>query len=95
MILGLNKDLERAMKDKEKYRKKLKDHVVSSASLASLPSSAAIRANTASDREDVQSPALSEPAEDSANSEKRQTPDSENRNANAFRPVLELSLIHI
>ena len=95
MILGLNKDLERAMKDKEKYRKKLKDHVVSSASLASLPSSAAIRANTASDREDVQSPALSEPAEDSANSEKRQTPDSENRNANAFRPVLERASSHL
>lgn len=30
MILGLNKDLERALKDKEKYRKKLKELVVES-----------------------------------------------------------------
>ncbi|KXJ91611.1 hypothetical protein Micbo1qcDRAFT_175797 [Microdochium bolleyi] len=30
MILGLNKDLERALKDKEKYRKKLKEVIVAS-----------------------------------------------------------------
>lgn len=27
MVLGLNKDLERALKDKERYRKKLKEHI--------------------------------------------------------------------
>ncbi|KAF4455093.1 RalA-binding protein 1 [Fusarium austroafricanum] len=36
MILGLNKDLERALKDKEKYRKKLKE-VISLSSASELP----------------------------------------------------------
>lgn len=36
MILGLNRDLERALKDKERYRRKLKDHLVSSATLSTL-----------------------------------------------------------
>ncbi|KAL1877343.1 hypothetical protein VTK73DRAFT_8716 [Phialemonium thermophilum] len=36
MILGLNKDLERALKDKEKYRKKLKE-VMSASDLPPLP----------------------------------------------------------
>ncbi|KAL2255896.1 hypothetical protein VTK26DRAFT_2522 [Humicola hyalothermophila] len=37
MILGLNKDLERALKDKEKYRKKLKEVLEGSESTTSLP----------------------------------------------------------
>lgn len=37
MILGLNKDLERALKDKEKYRKKLKEVLEGSESITSLP----------------------------------------------------------
>lgn len=32
MILGLNKDLEKSLKEKERYRKKLKDHLVTSTS---------------------------------------------------------------
>ncbi|GAB7359313.1 hypothetical protein MBLNU230_g5964t1 [Neophaeotheca triangularis] len=32
MILGLNKDLEKALKEKERYRRKLKEHVVQSSS---------------------------------------------------------------
>ena len=40
MILGLNKDLERALKDKERYRKKLKE-VMAGQPMPSLPLSAA------------------------------------------------------
>jgi len=40
MILGLNKDLERALKDKERYRKKLKE-IMASQPVPSLPLSAA------------------------------------------------------
>lgn len=50
MILGLNKDLERALKDKEKYRKKLKEH------LAMFP-------HLQNDRTTTESPAPSEQAE--------------------------------
>lgn len=38
MILGLNKDLERALKDKERYRRKLKEHLASSDLSTPLPS---------------------------------------------------------
>ncbi|KAL7275690.1 Rho GTPase activating protein [Rhizina undulata] len=37
MILGLNKDLERALKDKERYRKKLKEHLDMVPALPALP----------------------------------------------------------
>lgn len=50
MILGLNKDLERALKDKEKYRKKLKEY------LAMFP-------HLQNDRATTESPAPSEQAE--------------------------------
>ncbi|EMC91102.1 hypothetical protein BAUCODRAFT_80202 [Baudoinia panamericana UAMH 10762] len=36
MILGLNKDLEKTLKEKERYRKKLKDHLVQSQSAPTL-----------------------------------------------------------
>ncbi|KAK4540235.1 hypothetical protein LTR36_009640 [Oleoguttula mirabilis] len=38
MILGLNKDLEKSLKEKERYRRKLKDHLVQSQSAPVLPS---------------------------------------------------------
>ncbi|KAJ1327476.1 RalA-binding protein 1 [Microdochium nivale] len=41
MILGLNKDLERALKDKEKYRKKLKEVIVASETQPSRPNNSA------------------------------------------------------
>lgn len=59
MILGLNKDLEKALKDKEKYRKKVKEHLVQSASASSL-----ITANQQLEdmvkREDSPSPVVAE-----------------------------------
>ncbi|KAK4941357.1 Rho GTPase activating protein [Elasticomyces elasticus] len=66
MILGLNKDLERALKDKERYRKKLKDHLVQSDSTAPL-SSGTQRTDALPGREISQSPVLSEPLEESGN----------------------------
>lgn len=47
MILGLNKDLERALKDKEKYRKKLKE-VMSDVEVPPVPPVPVPRANGAS-----------------------------------------------
>lgn len=86
MILGLNKDLERAMKDKERYRKKLKDQIASTNSLASLPQTAA-RTEGRAEREEAQSPRISEPADEC---ERRQgTPDSTKPPVNTFRPALE------
>ncbi|KAK5689904.1 Rho GTPase activating protein [Elasticomyces elasticus] len=52
MILGLNKDLEKALKEKERYRRKLKDHLVESQSAPVLTSAADDM------RENSQSPAL-------------------------------------
>lgn len=37
MILGLNRDLEKSLKEKERYRRKLKDSVAQSSSSASVP----------------------------------------------------------
>ncbi len=56
MILGLNKDLERALKDKERYRKKLKEHL---ALMAPMEKSAQEHA-LGLDRAQSESPALSE-----------------------------------
>ncbi|GAB7355233.1 hypothetical protein MBLNU459_g5784t1 [Dothideomycetes sp. NU459] len=55
MILGLNKDLERTLKDKERYRRKLKEHLAGSDFSQPLPS-AALSESLA--REDSQSPVL-------------------------------------
>lgn len=60
MILGLNKDLERALKDKERYRKKLKEHL---AQVPPLPN-ATQRPALVPNREHSQSPALSDRAEE-------------------------------
>ncbi|KAI9704206.1 MAG: hypothetical protein M1836_007067 [Candelina mexicana] len=60
MILGLNKDLERALKDKERYRKKLKEHL---APAPTLPTSAQQQA-FGIDRAQSESPALSERTDD-------------------------------
>lgn len=70
MILGFTKDLERAQKDKERYRKKLKDNLVQSASTASLPG-ASQRISAVSERENSQSPAFSEALEESAEAQMR------------------------
>jgi len=40
MILGLNKDLEKSLREKDRYRRKLKDHLVQSQSAPLLPSAA-------------------------------------------------------
>ncbi len=45
MILGLNKDLERALKDKEKYRKKLKEVVAAAPGVPPLPAAVASQDN--------------------------------------------------
>lgn len=58
MILGLNKDLERALRDKERYRKKLKEHLNM---VPPLPSgvSTATQATITPSRAMTESPALS------------------------------------
>ncbi|KAF2794955.1 hypothetical protein K505DRAFT_240982 [Melanomma pulvis-pyrius CBS 109.77] len=64
MILGLNKDLERAFKDKERYRKKLKEYTNHVPPLPGAPQ----RSDTFDsvvERDQSQSPAPSEPQEDS------------------------------
>ncbi|KAF5676947.1 hypothetical protein FHETE_1954 [Fusarium heterosporum] len=68
MILGLNKDLERALKDKEKYRKKLKE-------VMALPS---VSATSRDDSQDfVQAPIPAVPRVDiERNKEQRITPES-------------------
>ncbi|KAF2740557.1 hypothetical protein EJ04DRAFT_214006 [Polyplosphaeria fusca] len=65
MIIGLNKDLERALKDKERYRKKLKDYANQVPPLPNAPK----RSDTFDsvvEREESQSPALSEKHEEYA-----------------------------
>ncbi|KXL50538.1 hypothetical protein M433DRAFT_61717 [Acidomyces richmondensis BFW] len=62
MILGLNKDLEKALKEKERYRKRVKEHVVQSQS-APLLSAGKAADDSADTRESSESPAL--PAEKS------------------------------
>ena len=56
LLLGLNQDLERALKDKERYRKKLKDHL---AQIQAVPSATT----------QVSRPSLRLPSESPANSE--------------------------
>ncbi|KAI9772265.1 MAG: hypothetical protein M1840_001014 [Geoglossum simile] len=58
MILGLNKDLERALKDKERYRKKLKEHLSQVSPLPASNSQAALSAG----RANSESPAPADPA---------------------------------
>ena len=80
MILGLNKDLERALKDKERYRKKLKEHL---SHIPHLPN-AAHRVDSGLDRETSQSPAMSDNIEDSLqlhSNQRSETPSSPPRQA--------------
>lgn len=63
MIIGLQKDLERALKDKDRYRKKLKDYTSQIPPIPGAPQ----RSDTFDslmEREGSQSPALSESMED-------------------------------
>ncbi|KAF2765988.1 RhoGAP-domain-containing protein [Teratosphaeria nubilosa] len=57
MILGLNKDLEKALKEKERYRKKLKDQLVQSQSAPNMPFDRA--GDDVEAREPSESPAIS------------------------------------
>lgn len=57
MILGLNKDLEKTLKEKERYRRKVKESLAQSQSAPILPTSAHVGDGVAM-REDSQSPAL-------------------------------------
>ena len=59
MILGLNKDLEKSLKEKERYRRKLKDHLAHSESASSLPT-ANQQLEELVRREESQSPAVAE-----------------------------------
>ena len=75
MILGLNKDLERALKDKERYRKKLKEHL---SHIPHLPN-AVHRVDSGLDRETSQSPAMSDNVEDQSqqhSNQRSETPSS-------------------
>ncbi|KAL2270245.1 hypothetical protein VTJ83DRAFT_2429 [Remersonia thermophila] len=58
MILGLNKDLERALKDKEKYRKKLKE-VMESSGQAPVPGGLAPNAPVPADAREAEPAGLS------------------------------------
>lgn len=55
MILGLNRDLEKSLKEKERYRRKLKDNLAQS-SVTSVPTIAASRANETESRDASLSP---------------------------------------
>lgn len=57
MILGLNKDLDKSMKEKDRYKRKLKDHLVQSQS-APILTSAGQNMGAPDAREDSKSPAL-------------------------------------
>jgi len=59
MILGLNRDLEKSMKEKDRYRRKLKESLVQSSSAPTLTSSGQSLDDIVA-RDDSQSPALSE-----------------------------------
>lgn len=59
MILGLNKDLEKSLKEKDRYRKKLKESLVQSSSAPALTSSAQSLEELVA-RDDSQSPRLPE-----------------------------------
>ena len=59
MVLGLNKDLEKALKEKERYRKKFKDHLAQSESAPSLITATQPLEQLVK-REDSQSPAVAE-----------------------------------
>ena len=59
MILGLNKDLEKSLKEKDRYRRKLKDHLAQSESAPSL-TTANQQLEELVAREDSQSPAVKE-----------------------------------
>lgn len=65
MILGLNKDLERAFKDKERYRKKLKEYTNHVPPVPGAPQRSDTLESLA-DRDQSQSPAPSEPPEETA-----------------------------
>ncbi|KAH0553016.1 hypothetical protein GP486_006789, partial [Trichoglossum hirsutum] len=57
MILGLNKDLEKALKDKERYRKKLREHL---SQMTSVPAGISQATTLAAGRASSESPAPSE-----------------------------------
>lgn len=59
MILGLNRDLEKSMKEKDRYRRKLKESLVQSSSAPTLTNSGQLLDDIVT-RDDSQSPALSE-----------------------------------
>ncbi len=61
MVLGLNKDLEKSLKEKERYRRKLKDHMVQSESAPAL-TAATQQLEEMVGRESSQSPAVAEQA---------------------------------
>lgn len=63
MMADLNKDFQKAVKDKDRYRKKLKEQLMSSASVSTIPGSA-ISSNIVEERDESQSPNLSEPADE-------------------------------
>ncbi|KAF2262520.1 hypothetical protein CC78DRAFT_315544 [Lojkania enalia] len=65
MIIGLNKDLERALKDKERYRKKLKEYTNQVPPLPNAPQGSDTF-DSVVEREQSQSPAPSEKHEDIA-----------------------------
>lgn len=65
MILGLNRDLEKSMKEKDRYRRKLKESLVQSSSAPALSSSGQLVDDIVA-RDDSQSPALPEQARSSA-----------------------------
>ncbi|KAF2109109.1 hypothetical protein BDV96DRAFT_652344 [Lophiotrema nucula] len=65
MIIGLNKDLERSLKDKERYRKKLKDYTSQAPPLPSAPQRSETF-DSVVEREQSPSPAPGEKPEDTA-----------------------------
>lgn len=62
MIIDLNRNLEKSLKEKDRYRRKMRDHLISS---GSAPSMSGVRLSDAfaTDRERSQSPALGESAQ--------------------------------
>lgn len=60
MLLGLGKDLEKVTKEKERYKKKLKEHLGQNSSISSVPAAQNPRIVERSERDDSQSPVIVE-----------------------------------
>lgn len=86
MILGLNKDLEKSLKEKDRYRRKLKDHLAQSGSAPSL-TTANQQLEELVARESSQSPAVVEDSGASAAASMRDVQLDERKGSDSSEPA--------